>query len=75
MYKIGDKVRVGSRIGANSANGVVVDIIPANEYRQAIYRVKFDVPTNRDGRRSELVTITPNPDESWVDEALILARL
>lgn len=75
MYEIGDRVRVGSRIGANPADGVVVDVIPANDYRSAIYRVRFDTPTNRDGRRSEVVTITPNPDESWIDEGLILTKM
>ena len=69
--KIGDRVQVGSRIGANPALGTVVDIIPEGEYRPAMYRVRFDVPTNRDGRRSEVVTITPSPNECWVDEPLI----
>lgn len=71
MITIGDRVQVGSRIGANPAWGTVVDIIPRGEYRPAMYRVRFDVPTNRDGRRSEIVTITPNPNESWVDEDIV----
>jgi hypothetical protein len=71
MIKIGDRVQVGSRIGADPAWAVVVDIIPANDYREALYRVRFDIPVNRDGRRSEIVTITPNPNECWVDEGIV----
>lgn len=68
MIKIGDEVMVGSRIGANPAMGVVVDIIPANDYRQAMYRVRFKSTS------AELVTLTPHPNESWVDEGLILVN-
>ena len=71
MIQIGDRVQVGSRIGADLAWAVVVDIIPANDYREAMYRVRFDVPVSRDGRRSEIVTITPNPNECWVDESIV----
>ena len=53
MLKIGDEVMVGSRIGANPAVGVVVDIIPANDYRQAMYRVRFKSTS------AEVVSLTP----------------
>lgn len=71
MIAVGDRVQVGSRIGAKLAWGTVVDIIPGNDYRETMYRVRFDVPVNRDGRRSETVTITPNPNESWIDAPLV----
>ena len=64
MINIGDEVIVGSRIGNPSQKAVVVDIIPENEYRQAMYRVRF--PHNPD-----VVTITPNPNECWVDAPLV----
>ncbi|NCV45336.1 MAG: hypothetical protein EBW15_11285 [Actinobacteria bacterium] len=62
--KIGDEVMVGSRIGNPDQQATVVDIIPANEYRQAMYRVRFP-------RNPSVVTITPNPNECWVDAPLI----
>lgn len=64
MIKIGDRVCAGSR-NDNIARGVVVDIIPANEYRQAMYRIRFD---NAD---ENFVTLTPTPNESWVDEGMV----
>lgn len=64
MIKIGDKVCAGAR-NDTIARGVVVDIIPGNEYRQAMYRIRFD---NTD---EEAVTLTPNPNESWIDEGMI----
>ena len=66
MIQIGDRVQVGSRIGCDPAWAMVVAIIPANDYRVAMYRVRFDVPAN-----SNIVTITPNPNECWVDEGLV----
>jgi len=59
MFKVGDRVCAGGR-------GVVVDIIPGNEYRQAMYRIRFD-STDKD-----IVTLTPTPNESWIDESRII---
>jgi hypothetical protein len=64
MINIGSKVMVGSRIGNPDQRAVVVDIIPGNEYREAMYRVRF--PEN-----PSVVTITPNPNECWVDAPLV----
>ena len=40
-----------------------------------MYRVRFDVPTNRDGRRAEIngeVAIEdPQQNECWVDEGIV----
>lgn len=75
MFKVGDKVEIGSRLGADPAKAVVVEILPEIGDRVAMYRVRFDVPTNRDGRRAELdgnvVIADPNPQECWVDESII----
>lgn len=75
MIQIGDRVQVGSRIGADLAWAVVVNILPAVADRVAMYRVRFDTPTNRDGRRAEVngaIAITdPKPNECWVDEGII----
>jgi hypothetical protein len=65
MFQIGDRVQIGSRIGAKMTRGTVTDIIPANDYREAMYRVRCDVT------ESIAVTLTPNPNEIWVDEGLI----
>ena len=65
MIQIGDRVQVGSRIGAKMAWGTVVDEIPANDYRQAMYRIRFDSTGN------DVVTLTPNPNECWIDEGVI----
>jgi len=62
--KIGSEVVVGSRIGNPDQRAVVVDIIPANEYRAAMYRVRFP-------RNDNVITITPNPNECWVDAPLV----
>jgi hypothetical protein len=64
MFNIGDTVMVGSRIGNPDQRAVVVDIIPGNEYREAMYRVRF--PKN-----PSVVTITPTPNECWVDAPLV----
>ena len=75
MIKIGDRVQIGSRIGADFAWAVVVNILPEVADRVAMYRVRFDVPTNRDGRRAELngaiVAADPQPNECWVDEGIV----
>ena len=52
---VGDKVQVGSRIGAAMAVAVVVDILPGLADRPAMYRVRFENQTN----------------ECWVDEGMI----
>lgn len=71
-FQIGDRVQVGSRIGAKMACATVVDILPALADRVAMYRVRFDEIVNRDGRRSENVAFTQNPrNECWVDEGLL----
>lgn len=64
MIKIGDRVCAGDRIDTIS-RGVVVDIIPANEYRQAMYRIRFD------SNDKDVVTLTPTPDERWIDEGMV----
>ena len=64
MIQIGDRVCTGSR-NDTIARGVVVDIIPANEYRQAMYRIRFD------STDEYIVTLTPNPNESWIDEDMV----
>lgn len=64
MFQIGDRVCAGGRIDT-IARGVVVDTIPANEYRQAMYRIRFD-STDEDA-----ISLTPNPNESWIDEGMI----
>lgn len=68
MIQIGDKVRVGSRIGASAWDGVIIAIIPELADRPAMYLV-------RSIKEITAPTLTPNPNESWVDEGLILARL
>lgn len=64
MIQIGDRVCAGSR-NDTIARGVVVDIIPANEYRQAMYRIRFD------STGEDIVTLTPTPNESWVDAGMV----
>ena len=75
MIKIGDRVAVGSRIGAKLAWGTVVAVLPGVGDRVTMYRVRFDVPTNRDGRRAEIngkVAIEdPQQNECWVDEGIV----
>lgn len=75
MIKIGDRVQIGSRIGADFAWAVVVNILPAIADRVALYRVRFDAHTDRDGRRAELneaiAIIDPKPNECWVDEGVV----
>ena len=70
---IGDRVRVAKRLYSGLVDiaenrllvGTVIDIIPANDYREAMYRIRFDVSD------SNIVTITPSPNESWVDQGRI----
>jgi hypothetical protein len=75
MIQIGDRVQVGSRIGADPAWAVVVNILPAIGDRVTMYCVRFDVPTNRDGRRAEIngaiAIADPKPNECWIDEGVI----
>jgi len=56
MIQIGDKVQVGSRIGAELASGTVVAILPPIGNMARLYRVRFDVPQK---------------DECWVDEGIV----
>ncbi len=60
MINVGDTVMVGSRIGIPTQKAVVVKIIPANEYGDAMYRVRF--PADEDNT---------NPVEFWVDAPLV----
>ena len=62
MIQIGDRVQIGSRIGADLAWAVVVNILPAIGDRVAMYRVRFDVPANRE---------EPKMNECWVDEGIV----
>jgi hypothetical protein len=75
MINVGDTVMVGSRIGVREALGEVVAILPAIGNMVTLYRVRFDVPTNRDGRRAEIngeVAIAdPQQNECWVDASLV----
>lgn len=64
MINVGDTVMVGSRIGIPTKRAVVVDMIPGNEYREAMYRVRFP-------HDPSVVTITPTPNECWVDAPLV----
>lgn len=66
MYEIGDRVRVSSRIGA-SWDGIIVGIIPELADRPAMYCV-------RSIKEITAPTLTPNPNECWVDQGLILAK-
>lgn len=63
MFKVGDRVCVSND---TIAKGVVVDIIPGNEYRHPMYRVRFD------STGKVVVTLTPTPNESWIDESRII---
>lgn len=60
MIVIGDRVRVGEKL----AWGTVVDFIPGNEYREDVYLVRFD-------QKIVAPTLTPNPNESWIDASLV----
>lgn len=79
MIQIGDRVQVGSRIGAIHEDAVVVDILPALPDRLAMYRVRFNKPVNRDGRRSSSTYVYPDlqtvedttSDECWVDAGIV----
>lgn len=75
MIQIGDRVQVGSRIGAELAWGTVIGTMPPIGNMVAMYHVRFDVPTNRDGRRAEIngniAASDPQSNECWVDEGII----
>ncbi|NDH09418.1 MAG: hypothetical protein EBY16_07385 [Gammaproteobacteria bacterium] len=58
MIQIGDRVQVGSRIGADLAWAVVVNILPAIGDRVAMYCVRFDATTSK-------------LNECWIDEGMI----
>lgn len=61
MIQTGDKVQVGGKL----LSGTVIGVIPATADRAAMYRVLFD---------DDAVTgptLTPNPNEMWVDESMI----
>lgn len=68
----GDRVRVGKRLQSGLVDiaedrlmvGIVVDVIPGNLYRDAMYRVRFDGKTTAP-------TLTPTPNESWIDEGQV----
>lgn len=79
MIRIGDRVQVGEQIGQsrlvnmrNSIFGTVIDIIPGyrdgeDVYRETMYRIRFD------NTNENVVTLTPNPDESWIDSVRVVA--
>jgi len=60
MINVGDTVMVGSRIGIPTQKAIVVKIIPANEYGDAMYRVRFPADENN-----------TNPVEFWIDAPLV----
>lgn len=64
MIAIGDRVDVSFRIGAEMLPGTVVGIIPALADRVAMYRVRFD-------QNIVAPTLTPNPNECWVDDSMV----
>ena len=66
-FEIGESVMVGSRIGLPNQIATVIDMIPGNEYRDAMYRVRFpDDPS--------VTTITATPNECWIDAPMIYKR-
>lgn len=79
MLKIGDRVQVGRQINrsrlvdmADAVSGTVVDIIPGYRegeyvYRETMYRIRFDSTCK------DIVTLTPTPNESWIDEVRVVA--
>ena len=64
MIKIGDRVQVGSRIGAKLAWATVVAILPGVGGRPTMYRVRLE-------QEITAPTLTPTPNESWVDEGMV----
>ena len=62
--KIGDTVQVASRVSHVMTLGEIVDIIPKNDNRQAMFRVRFF--GNVTGP-----TLTPTPNEMWVDAEMV----
>lgn len=79
MFSIGDKVKVGKQIGnsrlvdlKNAIFGTVVDVIPGHRegedvYRETMYRIRFEGETTQP-------TLTPNPNESWIDAVRVVLR-
>lgn len=83
-FQIGDRVQVGSRFGANLEWATVINIIPGFADRVPMFRVRFDKPVNRDGRRTENMEASivlaveqqqdsyfPTTNDCWVDESLL----
>ena len=62
--KVGDRVKVGSRIGIPLMWGTVIDIIPALADRVAMYRIRID-------DKMTGPTLTPTPNECWIDEGQV----
>jgi len=69
MFNIGEEVIVMSRIGLPNQKALIVDMIPANEYRHAMYRVRFPM-----SQKVAEVAMTPTPNECWMDAPMILMR-
>jgi hypothetical protein len=78
MFQIGDRVKVGKPIGTsgrlvnidNPLFGTVVDVIPGHRdgndvYREDMYRIRFEGETTAP-------TLTPTPNESWIDGWLVI---
>lgn len=55
MFKVGDTVEIGPRLGAEPARAVIIGILPGIGDRVAMYRVRFDIPA----------------EECWVDESVM----
>jgi len=66
MIQIGDKVQVGSRIGAELASGTVVAILPPWGNMARMYQVRFDVP-----QKIAVSELVDKFDECWVDEGIV----
>ena len=60
MIQIGDRVQIGTTL----AWATVVAILPAIGDRVAMYRIRLD-------QEITAPTLTPTPNESWVDEGMI----
>ena len=77
MFKIGDRVKVGQQINNsrlvsldNPIFGTVVDVIPGHRdgndmYREDMYRIRFEVEIMSP-------TLTPTPNESWIDGVCVI---
>ena len=65
MVKIGDRVQVArSHVGNDLEWATVISILPAIGDRVAMYRIRLE-------KEITVPTLTPNPNECWVDEGMV----